>query len=187
MGEGNGADRNRLEEKVIALCEEHLERYPDMEAVDLYTLLHQFVNGPKHLLANRQAAKERLARELAELDLEVREWEDVVEMLDEDRQLARIYLRPYLRSGGDATRLYHAMCESAAQMNGAPAELEWVLSIVSAALKAERFEEVGFEVSDFRATLSQAKDAGFIALSHSKTYRDEYQPVYRVVLLSTLA
>jgi len=58
---------------------------------------------------------------------------------------------------------------------------------VSAALKAERFEEVGFEVSDFRATLSQAKDAGFIALSHSKTYRDEYQPVYRVVLLSTLA
>lgn len=187
MSQGNGADRNRLEEKVIALCEEHLERYPDMEALDLYKLLHEFVIGPKHILSNREAARERLEREIKDLELEVREWEDVVEVLDEERGLARIYLRPYLRSGGEAERLYRAMCESAAQMAAEPAEFEWVLSIVSAALKAGRFEDPAFEVSDFRSVLGKAKEAGFGALSHSKTYQKEYQPVYRVVLLSTLA
>jgi hypothetical protein len=51
------------DEKVAALIRIHIQRYPAIDILDIYKLLHQAVFGPGHAITAVKAAREWLERE----------------------------------------------------------------------------------------------------------------------------
>lgn len=176
-------------EALEALLEEHAERYPDLEAVDVYKLLHQAFCGPGHaapLEADAWQALQKEAERVAAEQWRVREWEEAVEVLNPSSQLARVHLRPYLRAGGSLTRLHEAFMATAREVEPDLDGLKAALARVQQQLGAGALD-VGFDLDAFRRVCGEAARVGYGALSHSAAYRELYAPAYRVVLLERLS
>lgn len=189
MAEEGGLSREALE-GLDALLEEHAERYPDLEPVDVYVLLHESCCGAGVTRLDEHEAWSALQREAAratdEQGLQVREHEEVLEPLWSVRGLSRVHLRPYLRSGGSLSRLHAAHVATVRTV--VPD-----LSLLKAALAHAQHRvgegelDVGFGLDALRRACGEAAQAGYAALPHSSAYRELYAPSYRVVLVEALA
>jgi len=173
---------------LIDLIEDHLDRYPDLEAVDLYVLLHQVALGPGQEIVAPKLALEALVEQARSLDLEVREWEEPVEVLDHDRELARVHLRPYLRAGGEVGRLHAAVVSTASQLHGNHGYLRELASMALQHLDDDVLADASFARRDLQRVIGEASRGGFQEIpTHSEIYRELYEPAYHVVLLDELA
>ncbi|MEO1268154.1 MAG: hypothetical protein AAFX99_08650 [Myxococcota bacterium] len=168
-------------EALLDLMEEHLERYPDMEPVDLYKLAHQAVLGVGHLVTTEEAAIESLLTEIDAMDPHLRDWEEPAELIHPERQLARIHLRPYLRAGGDVRVLAQAMKRTAEQVD--LADLASLAALLGAIRPRLREHHPDFDVVGFDRLLRDLATEAFPARSHSEAYSDLYDPHYRVVIM----
>src|SRR5258705_13932064 len=100
-------------EKVAALIQAHVQRYPEIDILDVYKLLHQAVFGPGHAIVNQKnqkSAREWLEREsdLLKPTLD----EPLVENIHPDSALVRLHLRPYLAANGKLNKLFDAFVQS---------------------------------------------------------------------------
>lgn len=171
---------------VAELLEDHFERYPDMDAEDVYKLLHQAVLGPGHVIVAPALALDALLDESRVIDLEVLEHEEVIEHLLPERGTVRVHLRPYLRSGGDLHRLHEAFVRSA-EVLGEPDTDALQLALAEAITFLDGHPGIAvFSSHEFRALVLEQRRAGFTPLSHSEDYKELYAPAYRVLLLSEL-
>jgi hypothetical protein len=169
------------------LFREHLERYPRLTPQDLYKLAHQACLGPGHLLndATPRMVRDALAEELRSIDLAPRDWEDTVEVLCPSTGMARIHLRPFVRSGGAIARLADALLATVEEVGEGDAD---ALGAMLAAFRSGLAEaEPGWPTTDFDLFLRARIEAGLGPVSHSDEYRDAYDPHYRVVLLDSLS
>lgn len=158
------------------IVEWHLVRYPLLGATDIYKLLHQGAFGPGHVVTSQQAAAEKLMDELAELEAD--DSEEIEEPVDPRGVLVRVNLRPLVGSQRAAKSLAGALVESAAAVQPEPRVLEARLSMAVGWLRgthpalAEELELAAVE----------ARTQGYPVRHHSRLYRLNYRPAYRVVL-----
>ena len=104
------------------LLDQHIQRYPRMELVDVYKLLHQAAMGPGHAVDDPASARDKLEAEVAQLG----EGPDdpIADPISPDGKLARIHLRPYLAAGHSASVLANAFVQTGHSHPPAPERLE---------------------------------------------------------------
>lgn len=159
----------------------HVARYPAMEIRDLYKLVFQAAMGSEHAVPGRQAAADWLGRELASLS-EIPD-EAFTEPLSADGSLIRVNLRGFVARGGSEARLLDAFLGTAAEFSPSRERLTryW-----RCAEEMGRSGRIPFADAELREFWQRMQAAGFPAVHHSVTYRDRYQPAYRVVLRELL-
>jgi hypothetical protein len=167
-------------ENVGELVRSHLQRYPAVEIMDMYKLLHQATFGPGHLIASKKTALEWLEHELNQqrpsLD------EPFIENIHPEGLIMRVHLRPYLAHQGPIKLLLDAFVRSAGQVEGdakVMADRWQIFETLCQGAFARNFpiREVGL------FGLVRARER-WPAVHHSPAYNDTYHPAYRVLTRS---
>lgn len=176
-------------EQTQNLLEEHLERYPQMEATDAYLLVRQAVLGPAtEIPPLRDVIRMQLHGQIAQLDEERQTLphEEPVELLHPETSMGRVHLRPYLRAGGSPERLVKALEETRGRFQAPGVE---ALGGALGALRSEiaRVAPSSIPLPVFDALLREMIGQQMPALEHSASYQEAYQPLYHLVLLDALA
>ncbi|HEB84316.1 MAG TPA: hypothetical protein ENI92_04865 [Bacteroidetes bacterium] len=170
------------ETESLAVVREHLARYPLMQAEDLYKLLYQRTMGPAHAAADSAQVREWLERETAALRAESpgsAARPDTLLLEPLGRGLVRLYLRPYLRAGGETAGLAAAVLRSAREVQPDTSALreEW-----TTLLAAAQNSPLGTITWNDLASLDPLlRSAGWPAVHHSEIYHRAYDPHYRVL------
>jgi hypothetical protein len=159
----------------------HVEKYPVMEIEDLFKLAFQAAMGSEHAVSSREAAGQWLERELSSLSKV--QGEPLSEPLSPDGLLVRVNIRALVERGGDTSGLVDAFVRTANEFEGSQERLERYWIIIEGMAAAGN---IPFEVDRLQAMWRKMKFQGFPAVHHSTTYRDQYHPAYRVVLLELL-
>jgi hypothetical protein len=165
---------------LTVILDQHRARYPLLEAVDIYKLIHQGVFGPGHIVSSAEAARRAIEDEVRRQKSEGRmqgETESAVEEIDPDGWFVRVNLRPLCAGPGfDTARLAAVLFESAGTPVGDAAQMRqrlldatgWCAVALPGA--AVLLDEIA------RA----AVPAGWSPRHHSEAYRRAYRPAYRV-------
>jgi hypothetical protein len=163
------------------LLAHHFQRYPRMELVDVYKLLHQAAMGPGHAINDPAHARDQLEAEVAELG----EGPDdpIADPISPDGKLARIHLRPYLAAGHSASVLVDAFVRTGDRHPAAPERLEKFCACLGDLAAAGGIPFPRDEVERYVQTIA---GRGYPVVHHSGAYRAAYQPAYRVVALDLL-
>lgn len=160
---------------------DHVARFPQLEAQDLYKLVFQGVMGCEHAASDAIQAREVLNREVAALAEGPAE--PVIDPISVNGQMVRVNLRPYLASAGDLSLLVAAFIRTSHEHKGIVEELRWCWSIV----EGMNVGELGIGRSELRDFFADMEARGFPALHHSVAYVSAYRPAYRVVRQEFLA
>ncbi len=150
---------------------DHLARYPAMQIVDLYKLIHQATLGSEHAVTDPEAARRYLGRELAEMGDGLPE--PLLDPLSEETGIIRVHLRPYAAAGGDPDRLLEAFLRTANEFHGDTQTLEryWFVATDLGYFPADRMDKF----------IRSMRNQHYPAVHHSPDYQRLYRPAYRVV------
>lgn len=162
--------------KFIPILQAHLARYPGMQLVDIYKLIHQASLGSEHAVRDEEQARRWMEKEIA--DLGTGPDEPVIDPISPQGDLLRIHLRPFLRWGGDVQSLLQAFVRTANEFQGSLDRLkEHWLAVETMAEKGK----LGIALEEVRAFWSAMEARNFPAAHHSPFYQERYRPAYRVV------
>ena len=159
-----------------AILDRHLRRYPRLQPVDIYKLVHQSVFGPGHIIRSAESARDKLEEELARIQPTGND--DEVESIDPAGRLIRADLRPLLGHDDAVDRLTMALMRSAHAVHGSVDEM--VQRLAGALDWCHR--RAPFYCEGLAELAAEAGAAGFPAYHHSVVYVECYRPAYRVVL-----
>jgi hypothetical protein len=166
-----------ISEQLKALIDFHLDHYDNLAVQDIYKLLHQGVNGPKHLLADVEEAHRYLLKEWR--GVEGNTATPLIDPISLDRKIIRINLRPYKAQGGDVNALWRVFYSSARDIEP---------NIDRFGRLWERFctccKEglLPFSVEEAERVREEMAPRGYPPKHHSPAYREANKPCYRVVL-----
>lgn len=160
----------------LPILEEHLKRYPLMQLVDIYKLVHQASLGSEHAVGNFHQARVWLEREVASLGAGPDE--PAEDPISPEGDILRIHLRPYLNQGGDVQRLLRAFVQTANDFKGSLDRMREYWMAVEFIADVGRLET---PLSEVRAFWSVMEARNFPAAHHSPGYQEIYRPAYRVV------
>ncbi len=170
------------------LLGEHFQRYPRMDLIDVYKLLHQAAMGPGHAVTDTTAARERLLGEIAALD----DGPDdpLFDRISPDGKLVRIHLRSYLREGHSYLREGHsvdALLDAFLQTaNSYPPSREKLERFCGCLADLAEAGGIPFKRAEVELYFGAIAEQNYPVVRHSESYRDEYLPAYRVVALEHL-
>jgi len=156
---------------------QQMVRYPCMQIQDLYKLIFQASFGSEHAIADLEAARGWLERELQALSHGPEE--PIVDPIAPDGRMVRLHLRPYLAARGDLAALLTAFVRTAREFHGVEATLYRYWQT------AERMAAAGlvpYARQELQQFFAEMQAQGFPAVHHSATYTIAYRPAYRVVL-----
>lgn len=163
------------------LLESHLARYPRMELVDIYKLLHQAALGSSHAV-DSLAARERLEQETAALGEGPDE--PLIDPISPDGKLARVHLRPYVAARRDLDALSRAFIRTATDYPASSDTLARFCACLADLVDEQRLPAQRDQVARY---VSQLADSGYPAVRHSAIYHELYQPAYRVISIDYLS
>ena len=151
-------------------------RYPAMQLVDVYKLIHQASLGSEHAVSDQAAAQRWLDQELAGLgsgpdDL-------LLDPIAPGGTILRIHLRPFLAQGGDPDELLQAFIRTANAFQGS---VEVLKSYWADVIRLAGAGELPFSPTEALAFGQEMASLNYPAAHHSRDYRKAYQPAYRVV------
>lgn len=152
---------------------DHAARYPLMQPTDAVKLIYQNEFGGGHLIKDAQAVLRYLQTEFARTDpvLGLPLWEKI------GNGIVRVNLAALPES--KLSWLGDAFLRSAAIHKGSLESFLGKLDILTRLTEEGVFS---FSAAQLDAYLNEYAKAGYPAVSHSQTYRDTYQPAYRIVL-----
>jgi hypothetical protein len=162
----------------------HVRRYPELDVIDVYRLLHQAAFGVGSRIPNRKAAREWLDHE-AELARQrpiSPTGENVLaESVHPAGEIVRVYLQPYQAKGGSMAALLDAYMKSGEVPPGDPQVMSaWWSEFAD--MVAPGGALVGrFEPRVIALTGRMRVGEGWPASPHSPGYLAHYQPYYRVL------
>ena len=167
------------QDNLTALIMTHVQRYPEIDILDVYKLLHQSVFGPGHAIKNQKAEKEWLERQ-SEI-LQPVAVEPLLESVHPDGAMVRLHLRPYLALKGKPKKLLDALIDSSKAVNGSIEDMaaDWAAFqqlCAPSGLLVDRFEARTVAMTG-RTRASQQWPAS----PHSPKYEHTYKPAYRVL------
>jgi hypothetical protein len=158
---------------------DHLERYPLLQIMDVYRLLHQSCVGAVYAVTQLESARDWLVHELA-LDPPRRE-EALSDPLGLKGELVRLHLRPYLALGGTVDPLLAAMQASAKDYRPHLDDLPAYWGAVQAMAEAGHLPEASFSAREVALFGRVYAGWGWCAAGHSPLYCHTYKPLYRVL------
>jgi len=163
------------------LLAQHFQRYPRMELVDVYKLLHQAAMGPSHAIDDPTVARDRLAAEVAMLG----DGPDdpIADPISPDGTLARIHLRPYLAAGHTTNILVDAFIGTCHRHSPAPQRLEKFCACLGDLAAAGG---IPFPRDQVERYVQVIASLDYPVVHHSEAYRSAYRPAYRVAALDLL-
>jgi len=163
------------------LLSHHFQRYPRMELVDVYKLLHQAAMGPGHAIDDPAVARAKLAAEVVNLG----EGPDdpIADPISPDGKMARIHLRPYFAAGHTANLLLDAFVRTGRSYPAAPARLEKFCACLGDLAAAGGIPFTRDEVERYVQAIA---GQSYPVVRHSDAYRTAYRPAYRVIALDLL-
>ncbi|MBD3165290.1 hypothetical protein GF324_01710 [bacterium] len=166
----------------------HLQRYPKMQAEDAYKLLYHRHMGPAHAVQGPDHALRRLHDEVQRA-VNLSHTDPLIERLDGDTQplqhpeeydgnFVRVHLGPFINRGGDLQDLARAFVES----GRVPADTAGFLDEWSQLKQAAQWRDLGEIRYDALDSLeAQLRPVGWPAVHQSETFRQNYNPHYRVL------
>jgi hypothetical protein len=167
------------------ILQDHLRRYPRMQAADLYKLVHQAALGSEHAVRDEQAVRSWLERELAEMGDGPNDPQ--MDPLSPDGQILRVHLRPYLRAGKNPERLLQAFIQTANEWRGSfpragtGTTTEKLKEYGAAARRLAQAGTGSIRGEEIEAFLDKMEEQDFPAVHHSEIYERLYRPAYRVI------
>ncbi len=159
---------DNTQQKLIA----HAERYPALQAEDVFKYMFQGAFGCEHLVSNEEAALAYIKREYETVSKTA---EPYIEPLD--GEYSRVYLS-CLNEGLTPETLARLFCLSAKKEEGGRVALEQKIEVTKALVASG---ELPLEGEDFAQKLATWKDLGYPAVHHSNVFREAYKPAYRVI------
>jgi hypothetical protein len=163
------------------LLGQHLQRYPRMELVDIYKLLHQAAMGAGHAVSDADAARALLRSEAQSLGAGPHD--PIADPISPDGKLARIHLRPYVAAGRDLDALADAFIQTAQRFSASPEKLAKFCGCLGDLADAHGMPFSREQVSGYFDAIAAQR---YPVVRHSDAYRAAYRPAYRVVLLELL-
>lgn len=160
--------KNETRERLI----KHFEKYPEIQAEDIFKFIFQSSFGCEHLVSNESAALEYIKKEYSSLSGGGAER---VEVLDGD--YSRVHLS-CLSGGLSPETLARLFCLSAKKEENGAEELVEKLGV---ATELVREGIIRLDPEDFEKALDEWREAGYPAIHHSDAFRGEYRPAYRVI------
>jgi hypothetical protein len=163
------------------LTSQHIARYPNLELIDLYKLLHQSALGASHASA---------ADDILEKEFNL-EWDNLtgvhvepaIDPISPDGKIARIHLRSYLSQDYSKDDLLTAFIRTANAQNGSQEKLKKFCNCLRDLSKAK---QLPFNPEDTEAFLNDVENKDYPTLRHSNIFKKEYEPSYRIVHLDYL-
>jgi hypothetical protein len=163
------------------LTSQHIARYPNLELIDLYKLLHQSALGASHASA---------ADDILEKEFNL-EWDNLtgvhvepaIDPISPDGKIARIHLRSYLSQDYSKDDLLMAFIRTANAHNGSQEKLKKFCNCLRDLSKAK---QLPFNPEDTEAFLNDVENKDYPTLRHSNIFKKEYEPNYRIVHLDYL-
>ena len=153
------------------LIKEHFSRYPRLTPRDLFKLIYQSAYGCEHFLSDRRSAELRIRNEYdSKRDTTPRQLENIGDY-------CRVGLS-YLNRGLSPATLAALFCLSAVPDPRGKEKLSEGITALTALVESG---EAAIERENFFTELSHWQEAGFPAISHSDSFRQEYSPSYRVI------
>ena len=163
------------------LLAHHFQRYPRMELVDVYKLLHQAAMGSGHAIDDPRDARARLDAEAASLDEGPED--PIADPISPDGKLARIHLRPYFAAGHTVNVLIDAFVQTGRSYPAASEKLEKFCACLGDLAAAGG---IPFSRDQVEQYVQAIAGRAYPVVHHSDAYRDAYRPAYRVVALDLL-
>ncbi len=173
-----------MTDSIARLIETHVERYPELDVIDVYRLLHQAAFGVGGRIPNRKTAREWLDHEAKLARQSVHGAADnalLVESVHPAGEIVRVYLQAYQRDGGSLPALLDAHIKSGEAVLGDPELMaywwaEFANMVATGGILAGRFEpRVVALTGRVRA------NENWPANAHSPIYLAHYQPFYRIL------
>lgn len=163
------------------LLSSHLARYPAMELLDIYKLLHQAALGNSHAVTTLASANERLRSETQAMGEGPEEplWDPI----SPDGRLGRVHLRPYVAAGFALEALANAHVGTAESCPPAPEKLVKFCGCLGD-LASQGI--LPFDAGEVVGCFAEIAEQGYPAVRHTPTYRTHYRPAYRVVDIELL-
>ncbi|HMA61607.1 MAG TPA: hypothetical protein VKP78_03055 [bacterium] len=158
--------------KVIA---RHLEKYPQMQPVDIYKLIFQGVKGPAHLGAEYQTIKNYLQNEISRIESHPGE---MIEQIAPDKKYLRINLYNFKYKGGNVDSLAKLVYRSCQEESQSIKKMKIGLQAAGKLIKAER-SNLNFQ--EYKQYLTKIQADNYPVPHHSDLYIEAYQPAYRVI------
>lgn len=161
----------------ISLLHQHLHWYPLMELRDIYKLLYQGILGPEHMIANRQEYTRRLRNEFKRIHPDP--LQRLLEPIQPDHSLFRLNLRAYKSRRPEVDLLVPLLLATSRKISATEYEL---LRTWSAFVQwCEKGLIQQFKSADLETFSRWLEQQAYPAVHHSKAYRREYQPAYRLI------
>jgi hypothetical protein len=163
-------------EKWLDIVSRHLERYPEMEPVDLYKLIYQGTTGPGHLGTDSAEIQKQLEREMAIIVAD--EQCALIENIAPDSEYVRINLKKFKSLEYPTEIITRAILESSYVSDSARGRLKTVWEIVHRQIAAGH---IPVDKDKFLTFYQQVLENDYPVVHHSERYRSDYSPAYRVV------
>jgi hypothetical protein len=164
-------------ESLLKLLTQHLTWYPLMELRDIYKLLYQGVLGSEHLLNSPEEYTRYLRHEYEHL--QPHQHQRLLEPVRSDGVMFRLNLRPYKSKQKNIDQLATYLFETAQLIFGTKAALSEVWAVFTRLCQQG---QIGHFDPDLISQFSQwLEEKEYPCVHHSKIYRREYQPAYRLI------
>ena len=144
----------------------HLNKYPLMQAEDIYKLAYQFYFGPAHFINDKEKAYAYLLKEAEETNNKDIELIDVGEYV----RVSLINNEKYL------LELFNAFVEFAKKSDKS---IDDFIKLLDTCGEHLINNEVLYH--DFLSLLQKMEELNYPAISHSQIYKDNYHPHYRLI------
>ncbi|RKZ34159.1 hypothetical protein DRQ33_02745 [bacterium] len=159
---------------LLALIKAHILRYPKCELVDIYKLLYQSANGPKHFVIEFDTNKF------------YQQWEKApaaefspTEAISADGKLVRVHLGPLRNLHINPDAIIEILLLTAKHYRPNPRlMIKWwkdIFTLIKDGI-------LPFHLAQYTRLDEQFQEWGFIPMHHSKQYIKEYNPHYVVIL-----
>lgn len=165
----------------------HVRRYPELDVIDVYRLLHQAAFGVGGRIPNRKTAREwldheaGLARQKPANSTNSTREHALIESVHPDGVVVRVYLQTYQAAGGALSALLDAYIKSGESPLSDPAVMAGWWSEFAAMVAPGGALTGRFEARVVALTGHVRANEDWPASPHSPVYLAHYQPYYRVL------
>ncbi len=152
---------------------EHLKKYPKSEITDVIKLIFQNEFGGGHLISDEKASLERIENELKTIkyDPKIPLTEDI------GNGIVRLNFAAVTEKIS-AESINKCFIQSANEIKGSVESFESKISEIFALCEADLMP---FSADSLKNYMENYKKCGYKPVSHSETYRNMYNPAYRIM------
>lgn len=152
---------------------EHIKRHPWVRPQDFIKLCYQAAFGAEHLLSDLSGAKKYFEEEFDAVEAQSG---DLYEMISPD--VCRINLAAWKAEGLPKEWLFRMFVHSASESKR---DEKQFLMYLQEADRIVRKTQLFFSVGQWEQELGQYRAAGMPAVHHSKEFKEQENPAYRIV------